>query len=369
MFELFYSSGLRLVRTDRDSSRPTSSLRRRRPCASPARATRRAWCRSAATRCRRCQAWLAVRAKRSPQRASEALFVNQRGAADQPARACSTASRPGRMQQGLPGRVHPHMLRHSFASHVLQSSGDLRAVQEMLGHASISTTQVYTHLDFQHLAKVYDAAHPRARKRRRPEPGPRPVAALILKPGREKSLLRRHPVGIFRRDRAPRGHARRRATRSQIRASRRRASSPGAPTVQPRRSRARVGLAAKPNRPAAVLSARRAGARPRDAQRAVAAARRACAWCTVSPTDCPALIVDRYADTWSCKRPSAGANALARRHRRSADRADRPAPTCSSAPTPMCSTLEGLAPRSRCAARRGAIRAAAVVTRTACSSP
>jgi integrase/recombinase XerC len=69
------------------------------------------------------------------------------------------------MRQGLGRRVHPHALRHSFASHVLQSSGDLRAVQEMLGHASISTTQVYTQLDFQHLAKVYDAAHPRAKKR------------------------------------------------------------------------------------------------------------------------------------------------------------------------------------------------------------
>ena len=65
---------------------------------------------------------------------------------------------------GLDVDPHPHMLRHSFASHVLQSSGDLRAVQEMLGHASIASTQVYTHLDFQHLAKVYDAAHPRARK-------------------------------------------------------------------------------------------------------------------------------------------------------------------------------------------------------------
>ena len=68
------------------------------------------------------------------------------------------------IKQGINSSVHPHMLRHSFASHVLQSSGDLRAVQEMLGHANISTTQVYTHLDFQHLSKTYDAAHPRAKK-------------------------------------------------------------------------------------------------------------------------------------------------------------------------------------------------------------
>ncbi len=69
------------------------------------------------------------------------------------------------IKQGINSSVHPHMLRHSFASHVLQSSGDLRAVQEMLGHANISTTQVYTHLDYQHLTKVYDAAHPRAKKK------------------------------------------------------------------------------------------------------------------------------------------------------------------------------------------------------------
>lgn len=69
------------------------------------------------------------------------------------------------IKQGINSSVHPHMLRHSFASHVLQSSGDLRAVQEMLGHANISTTQVYTHLDYQHLTKVYDTAHPRAKKK------------------------------------------------------------------------------------------------------------------------------------------------------------------------------------------------------------
>ena len=108
--------------------------------------------------------WLDVRARLAG--ADEAaLFVGRRGA----------RLTPGQLRQrlkaraltaGLPTHVHPHMLRHSFASHLLQSSGDLRAVQELLGHASITTTQIYTKLDHQHLARVYDAAHPRARRRK-----------------------------------------------------------------------------------------------------------------------------------------------------------------------------------------------------------
>jgi integrase/recombinase XerC len=93
----------------------------------------------------------------------KALFVGGRGKRISPSRVWQRLTRWAR-RRGLE-HVHPHMLRHSFASHLLQSSQDLRAVQEMLGHASISTTQVYTHLDFQALAKIYDAAHPRARKR------------------------------------------------------------------------------------------------------------------------------------------------------------------------------------------------------------
>ncbi len=93
-----------------------------------------------------------------------ALFVSRRGQRLSDSQLRRRLALRARLA-GLPVHVHPHMLRHSFASHLLQSSGDLRAVQELLGHAQISSTQVYTRLDFQHLAKVYDAAHPRARKR------------------------------------------------------------------------------------------------------------------------------------------------------------------------------------------------------------
>jgi integrase/recombinase XerC len=93
-----------------------------------------------------------------------ALFVSQRGTRLTPNQLRNRLKAQA-LRAGLPTQVHPHMLRHSFASHLLQSSGDLRAVQELLGHANIATTQVYTRLDFQHLAKVYDAAHPRARRK------------------------------------------------------------------------------------------------------------------------------------------------------------------------------------------------------------
>jgi integrase/recombinase XerC len=92
------------------------------------------------------------------------VFPGRGGAPISP-RAVQLRLRAAAQRQGVWKRVHPHLLRHSFASHVLESSGDLRGVQELLGHADIATTQIYTHLDFQHLAKVYDAAHPRAKRK------------------------------------------------------------------------------------------------------------------------------------------------------------------------------------------------------------
>ncbi len=112
--------------------------------------------------------WLALRGtlvKTDP----HPLFLSERGSRMSP-RVVQLRLKAHAQALTIPADVHPHMLRHSFASHVLQSSGDLRAVQEMLGHSSISATQVYTSLDFQRLATVYDAAHPRAKKSRPSEP-------------------------------------------------------------------------------------------------------------------------------------------------------------------------------------------------------
>ncbi len=108
--------------------------------------------------------WLPIRAALAPE-AEPALFVSRRGDRISHRSIQARLSRWG-VVKGADQKLHPHMLRHSFASHMLESSGDLRAVQELLGHADIATTQVYTHLDFQHLAQVYDQSHPRARRRK-----------------------------------------------------------------------------------------------------------------------------------------------------------------------------------------------------------
>jgi integrase/recombinase XerC len=162
MFELFYSSGLRLAELvslnaagglDLASGEVTVTGKRGKTRAVPVGA------KAAAA----LAVWLDRRVALAAA-AEPALFVGRRGTRLTP-RAVELRLAHWAKQSGLGLHVHPHMLRHSFASHVLQSSGDLRAVQEMLGHASIATTQIYTHLDFQHLAKVYDAAHPRAKSK------------------------------------------------------------------------------------------------------------------------------------------------------------------------------------------------------------
>ena len=166
MFELFYSSGLRLAelaaldvehgpkgRLDRAEGMVTVTGKRGRSRSVPV--GDKAWAALAA--------WFAVRGELA--RAGEAaVFVSRSGNRLSPAAIRARLAVRARTL-GLGVHVHPHMLRHSFASHLLQSSGDLRAVQELLGHASIRSTQIYTHLDFQHLALVYDAAHPRARNK------------------------------------------------------------------------------------------------------------------------------------------------------------------------------------------------------------
>ena len=110
------------------------------------------------------QQWLAIRTDMSAE-AELAMFVSRRGGR-LASRSVEKRLKGWAIRQGVNRNVHPHMLRHSFASHMLESSGDLRAVQELLGHQNISTTQIYTHLDFQHLAKVFDKAHPRARRKK-----------------------------------------------------------------------------------------------------------------------------------------------------------------------------------------------------------
>lgn len=162
MFELFYSSGLRLSELAsldcnqhadlrQGEVRVTGKRRKMRIVPVGRKATEAI------------DAWLQRRNDIAAD-GETAMFVGARGKRITP-RAVELRLARWAQRAGVGLHVTPHMLRHSFASHMLQSSGDLRAVQEMLGHASISTTQVYTHLDFQHLAKVYDAAHPRAKRK------------------------------------------------------------------------------------------------------------------------------------------------------------------------------------------------------------
>ncbi len=162
MWELLYSSGLRVAElvaldvTDLDlrarEARVLGKGRKQRvvPVGRHAVAALQAWLTQR----------VALAAVDEP-----AVFVGRRGGR-LGTRTVQQRLRAWARRHGIDAAVHPHMLRHSFASHLLESSGDLRAVQELLGHADISTTQIYTHLDFQHLARVYDAAHPRARRRR-----------------------------------------------------------------------------------------------------------------------------------------------------------------------------------------------------------
>ncbi|HEX5364567.1 MAG TPA: tyrosine recombinase XerC [Gallionella sp.] len=163
MFELFYSSGLRLaelVDLDLEAMRADIASGEVRVTGKGGK-TRIVPLGSHAIAA--LQVWIGVRDQLA-KTDETALFVGARGSRITP-RVVQLRMKQWGIRQGITSNVHPHLLRHSFATHVLQSSGDLRAVQEMLGHASISTTQVYTHLDFQYLSKIYDAAHPRAKKK------------------------------------------------------------------------------------------------------------------------------------------------------------------------------------------------------------
>jgi len=161
MFELLYSSGLRLAELISVDVSQTRDIRAEGEIVVTGKGSKTRRVPVGAKAVEALKAWLEVRALMAVPEET-ALFVGARGRRISPGVVEQRLAQWGR-RLGL--SVHPHMLRHSFATHVLQSSSDLRAVQEMLGHASISTTQVYTHLDFQHLAKVYDQAHPRAKKK------------------------------------------------------------------------------------------------------------------------------------------------------------------------------------------------------------
>jgi integrase/recombinase XerC len=162
IFELFYSSGLRLAELAALDCDALDSALQEGEVRVLGKRSKARLVPVGAKACEALAAWAALRDNIAAFE-EKALFVGRRGNRLSH-RMIQERLALRAVKLGLPRHVHPHMLRHSFASHVLQSSGDLRAVQEMLGHASIASTQVYTHLDFQHLAKVYDTAHPRAKR-------------------------------------------------------------------------------------------------------------------------------------------------------------------------------------------------------------
>jgi integrase/recombinase XerC len=162
MVELLYSSGLRLAELIGVDLRDIDPADAMLTVIGKGAKTRRVPVGSAALRA--IGAWVRVR-ERLAGSDEPALFVSARGRRIHP-RTVQRRLQRWAQTRGAGRNLHPHLLRHSFASHLLESSGDLRAVQELLGHADIGTTQVYTHLDFQHLAQVYDQAHPRARRKR-----------------------------------------------------------------------------------------------------------------------------------------------------------------------------------------------------------
>ncbi len=161
--ELFYSSGLRLAELASVNVNDLDSQTKLLTITGKGRKTRTVPI--GATALQAIARWLEVRPPDCVGTVdSGALFTSNRGRRVSVRNIQARLKLQGR-KSGMHQDIHPHMLRHSFASHMLESSGDLRAVQELLGHANISTTQIYTHLDFQHLAKVYDASHPRAKRR------------------------------------------------------------------------------------------------------------------------------------------------------------------------------------------------------------
>ena len=162
IMELFYGSGLRLAELTSLDLGDIDLAEGLVQVTGKGRKTRRV---PVGTKAREAlNRWLAVRHHLAAGDET-ALFVSRRGRRIAPRTIQQRLAHHGR-RRGTPGRVHPHLLRHAFATHLLESSGDLRAVQELLGHASLATTQIYTHLDFQHLAQVYDQAHPRAKRRK-----------------------------------------------------------------------------------------------------------------------------------------------------------------------------------------------------------